>query len=610
MPGSVLVAESSLQHRRTFECALELGGYSVVSVGYGMDALEQVRRHDFDVIVADAALPGCTGLELLRAARSMARETLVVVTADADLKLALDCLRQGAFDLLPRPVETDLLLSTVKRAQGQRKLRASQELLEASNAIFSVQDAERLPELIVNVATRVMNADDVSIMLVDSRGMLTMAHSSRLPPEMYSQVQVRVGEGIAGRVAADRVPALIPDPMGGRFKHASSGRVQSSIVFPLASGPRLVGVLNINRAAGRPPFRYDDVGKASVLASQVLLAIDNVRLLRQTVCSERSAAMGHLAAAAAHELNTPVQFLGDNAAFLRDAFADLSGLVATYRQAFEEADKRGALGAAAAEAVREAEDVVDLDFLIESVPKAAEGVRNGAARAAAIVRAMRELAPEGSNGRAEVDVNRLLQLNLELASGELQGVDVETELGELPTLEGSAGELNQAFSNLLRNAVQAFGRAPDGRAARGRVSVRSAVEGGEVVVSIADTGAGIDPEHRGRVFEPFFTTKGPGSAGLGLAVARAAVVDRHGGSITFQSEVGSGTTFQVRLPLAPPRAALRPHESIRYVCRRPRTGAQVACSPDHGTPRGRGAARTRGPPAGGRRGLSEGRRRP
>jgi signal transduction histidine kinase len=154
---------------------------------------------------------------------------------------------------------------------------------------------------------------------------------------------------------------------------------------------------------------------------------------------------------------------------------------------------------------------------------------------------------------AAADLNRALASTLTVARNELKFVaDVETEFGDLPPVVCNIGDLNQVFLNLLVNAAHAIGDKEKSSGQRGEIRVRTAFEGDAVLISIADTGCGIPEAIRARIFDPFFTTKEVGrGTGQGLAIARSVVVDRHKGSLTFESEVGRGTTFYIRLPANP-----------------------------------------------------------
>jgi signal transduction histidine kinase len=146
-------------------------------------------------------------------------------------------------------------------------------------------------------------------------------------------------------------------------------------------------------------------------------------------------------------------------------------------------------------------------------------------------------------------VNRCVHSTLTVAHNELKyAADLQIELGELRPLHCYPGELSQVILNLLVNAAHAV-IARFGEGKRGRICVRTQQEPEAVVISVSDNGGGISLEHQSRVFEPFFTTKPLGKGtGQGLAISRAIVVEKHGGALTFESSVGHGTTFRVRLP--------------------------------------------------------------
>jgi len=127
---------------------------------------------------------------------------------------------------------------------------------------------------------------------------------------------------------------------------------------------------------------------------------------------------------------------------------------------------------------------------------------------------------------------------------------VHTELGELPPVHCQVGELNQAFLNIIVNAAHAIADGPRGDDQRGLITVRTRVDGTDAVVEISDTGGGIPEAIRDHIFDPFFTTKEVGrGSGQGLAIARRSVVEVHGGSLTFDTRMGEGTTFTLRIPI-------------------------------------------------------------
>jgi PAS domain S-box-containing protein len=267
--------------------------------------------------------------------------------------------------------------------------------------------------------------------------------------------------------------------------------------------------------------------------------------------AQKLEAVGQLAAGIAHEINTPTQFVGDTVRFLGDAFGDLMELVVAY-EALLAAAERGPVPSALIARVRAAEDRADLDYLRARVPGAVERADDGVHRVATIVRAMREFAHPPASEKAPVDINAALRSTLVVATNEYKYVaDVETELGELPPVMCDGGDMNQVFLNLVVNAAHAIVDAKGHNGRRGTIRLRTVAEGDHVRISVSDTGTGIAPEVAGRIYDPFFTTKDVGrGTGQGLAIARQIVVERHGGTITFETQPGRGTTFHVRLPVA------------------------------------------------------------
>jgi signal transduction histidine kinase len=255
------------------------------------------------------------------------------------------------------------------------------------------------------------------------------------------------------------------------------------------------------------------------------------RLERELRQSQKLEAVGQLAAGVAHEINTPIQFVGDSLYFLRDAFADLL---------------RAAQGECTAEEA-------DLPYLVEEVPQAVARCEEGVGRVAEIVRALKELSHPDSREKASSDLNRACQNATIVTRNETKNVaDVVLELGEIPEVPCHLGDVSQVLINLVVNAAHAIEDrvAREEGMKRGRITISTAREPEHVRISIADDGGGIPEAIRERIFEPFFTTKAVGrGTGQGLAIARGIVVERHGGTLDFDTEVGRGTTFHIRLPL-------------------------------------------------------------
>ena len=265
--------------------------------------------------------------------------------------------------------------------------------------------------------------------------------------------------------------------------------------------------------------------------------------------AQRLESIGRLAAGIAHEINTPVQYIGDNLRFLQDAFLALDAVLGAYEEAVN--GSRAGIRPQALEAIAKAKGLADSDYLASEIPRAFSQSAEGVERVAGIVKAMKAFAHPGQSEKAPADLNEALANALIVARNELKYVaDVTTEFGELPPVFCNLADLNQVFLNLLVNAADAIAEVVNREGGRGEIRIRTSREGDTVNIAVSDTGGGIPEAIRPRIFEPFFTTKPVGKGtGQGLAITRTIVVEKHGGKITFEPNAPRGTTFRISLPI-------------------------------------------------------------
>jgi signal transduction histidine kinase len=338
-----------------------------------------------------------------------------------------------------------------------------------------------------------------------------------------------------------------------------SGLALVLLVLVACAGVRL-------RGAARQLSRANERLEAAVLERTAELKAEMLQRSRVEIelrQAQKLESVGQLASGIAHEINTPIQYVGDSLYFLREAFGDVLRVVDAYDDLASRVAPDAPEGPAVAAIQRLAEEI-DMLGLRAEIPEAFERTTDGTRQVASIVSAMKTFA-HTSVEKAPIDLNAALKNTLIVARNEYKYVaDVETELGEIPEITCNAGGVRQVFLNLIVNAAHAIADSNQDSGRRGVIRIRTELVGEQVLVSIADTGSGIPEAVRTRVFDPFFTTKPPGKgSGQGLAISQS-IVDQHGGQLWFETELEHGTTFFVQLPiqasdrrsmLAPERAA-------------------------------------------------------
>jgi PAS domain S-box-containing protein len=422
----------------------------------------------------------------------------------------------------------------------------AQDMLESSEARFR-QLVEQFPAVVyalslpedgrppapVYVSPQMMEITGVSAEETMRRGLKWL--SSHVPEDD----QWGLGVAIAAAATGSPVP-----PIEFRFLKPDGEqiwlRASSTVLAQGPDGPQLQGLVF-------------DITEAMDAQTEHHLMEAELRL------AQKLEAVGQLAAGIAHEINTPVQFVGDTVSFLQEAFGDLMALQPA-QAAVNRAAAAGPVPAELLEQVRKAEAHADLEYLRERVPAAFERATDGLGRVAAIVGAMREFAHPPTTEQHEFDLNDALRNTLIVAANAFKYIaDVTTDFGPLPPVMCNGGDMHQVFINLIVNAAHAIEDEVSESGERGTIAIQTRHEGEHVLVSIRDTGGGIPADVAERIFDPFFTTKDVGrGTGQGLAIARTMVVERHGGTLTFESDPGGGTTFHVRLPVAGLRPAAEP----------------------------------------------------
>jgi len=443
LDSTVLIVDDESFIRDIVSRRLADAGCRCVQADNAAAARAHLQSTDIDVVTLDIAMPGESGIDLLKQfARDFPDVPVVMLTSNVDTSTVVTCMTHGACGYLVKPVDRDDLLFQVSSAIGHRREIVNRRRAERQLRLFN----ERLEERV-----------------------------------------------------AEKTKALDEANQNLRREIAEHQKLQCE----LAQAQKLESV-------------------------------------------------GQLAAGIAHEINTPIQYVGDNTRFLQDAFKYL-GEVLDCLEHLLEAAKDGEVAASLVEQVESAMEQADLGYLTDEIPRAIDESLVGVERVASIVRAMKEFSHPGTDEKTPIDLREAIQTTVTVARNEWKYVaEIVSEFdSELPCVPCLPGELNQVLLNLIVNAAHAIGDVvgKDGTT-KGTITIGTRRMEPWAEIFVRDTGAGIPESARSRIFDPFFTTKQVGrGTGQGLAMARSVVVDKHGGTIEFDTELGKGTEFRIRFPM-------------------------------------------------------------
>jgi predicted ATPase/signal transduction histidine kinase len=359
---------------------------------------------------------------------------------------------------------------------------------------------------------------------------------------------------------------------------------KSVLCIPISKQGKTLGILYLENNLTVGAFSGDRVDILQLLSSQAAISLENARLyqeienyshkleaeverktealsqkavdlqqalqnLQQTqsqlIQSEKMSALGQLVAGIAHEINNPVTFIQSNIQPTENYVKDLLSLLELYQQEYPETSPL----------IQAKIEEIDLEFIWEDLNKILQSMKVGSERIKQIILSLRNFSRLDEAEMKAVDLHTGIESTLLILQNRFQGTDNQLkiqgikEYGNLPHVTCYASEMNQVFMSIISNALDALNdpsKTPKNPLIRIQTEV---IEKERVRIAIADNGCGIPAEIQKRIFEPFFTTKPVGSGtGLGLSVSYA-IIKKHGGQLTFDSTVGSGTKFMIEIPI-------------------------------------------------------------
>ncbi len=348
---------------------------------------------------------------------------------------------------------------------------------------------------------------------------------------------------------------------------------ESGITFylsiPIQVGKQTVGGFELGRISSDRPWQDGEIALLCDVRTQAAIAIQQAQLYResqaktqelqkayhdlqatqvQLIQAEKMSSLGQLVAGVAHEINNPVSFIYGNLAPISQYADDLISLLQLYEECYPNPPEK----------ITDFMADIELDFLIEDLPKTIKSIKTGAERIRDIVKSLRTFSRLDEADLKFADLHENIDNTLVILQNRFNGkngkapINIVKNYGELPLFECYIGLLNQVFMNLLVNAIQAIEERQEietNPEYTGQVTITTTLNSGGVSISIKDNGIGMSPEVQAKIFDPFFTTKSVGKGtGMGLPTSYQIVTKNHQGNFTFTSVLGEGTEFTVYLP--------------------------------------------------------------
>ncbi|MGK7899949.1 MAG: GAF domain-containing protein, partial [Hormoscilla sp.] len=333
---------------------------------------------------------------------------------------------------------------------------------------------------------------------------------------------------------------------------------------PILQGTELWGLLMASQTSQPRYWQDEEINLLTQVGVQLGVALQQAELLDQTrqqaqelvhaledlqqtqsqmIQNEKMASLGQLVAGVAHEINNPVSFIYGNLVHVSEYTQDLLSFVQLYQKHYPDPTAE----------IQELAETIDLDFMIEDLPKTLASMQVGADRIRQIVLSLRNFSRLDEAEMKPVNIHEGMESTLLILQNRLKGngnspdIALLKEYGELPEVPCHAAQLNQVFMNIISNAIDALSESATNNP---QIIIRTEVAGDRVLLRIADNGPGMPQEVRSRIFDPFFTTKPVGKGtGLGLSISYKIVVEKHKGKLKCTSKPGEGTEFAIEIPI-------------------------------------------------------------
>jgi len=528
--------------------SLSRRGYVVETALTGEAAIELAGKSKFDVALLDINLPGINGIQVLEQIKKIIPEIeVIMITGYGSIETATESLKKGAYDYIQKPINSDKIAVFVEKALEKHRLAETVALYEISKAIFSTIEMEELLRIIVDLAMKVLLADDASIMLFDGQQRLYIAFSSGLSEELKKETRLELGQRIAGWVAESMQPVILINGLANdaRFKGVRGREnIKSSMVIPLAKNNKVLGILAVNRLNISENFSREELYRANIFASLASLALDNAGLYRNLQKLKEDLVQANRKSE--REEKQSISMLAE----LKETHAQLK----TNQQQLSQSAKLAGLGRLVSDMAHEVNNPLMIILgnaqlcalshdSKEELNAGLNVIINECQRAKDIIQRLLRFSRPSKGEFKEKDINASIEAIVSIVEHQfsLAGIAIKRDFArDLPAVFLDEEQMYEVFMNLLNNARDAM---PGG----GEISIKTYCGKDALYAEFKDTGCGMPEEVIKKIFQPFFTTKEKGN-GLGLSVC-CGIVKSHQGELKFKSSPGEGTTATISLPL-------------------------------------------------------------
>lgn len=555
-PIKILIVDDIAEQRDILRIILEDSGYEIFTAENATKALELFSSTPFPLVISDIQLPDFSGLELLQRIKRLNEDVIfIIVTGHSDPQKTMAALQFGAFDYFIKPVSKEQLILSIQNGlkksqnlntQKSEHLELQRNMDEISETLHFQKEAlereqERTQGIIesAHIGFLVLDAESDEIFLLNQKGRdflkvidsCRQAYLLRTYQEVFPDKVVEILNKIVSRIQKDK-------------RHVDFGQCEFSeeCVYNFSGYPILIG-----ESLSSIVILVEDISEKIVLEKQILQ-------------SSRLADIGELAAVVGHEINNPIAFVISNTQSLSKYIQRISEFFEKFSNLQEylssiHIDERTILDAyqgilnindqiqLKAKEMQEIKEKAKLDTTLKNINDIIQENLQGLDRVKRIVQDLKNLSFMGEDNIEEADINKIIQDAIDMLWNQIRyKTEIVRRYNALPLIKCFPRQISQVFTNLIINASQAIEQ-------KGVITIKTIYENQAIQIHISDNGNGMDEQTQKKLFTPFFTTKKIGKGtGLGLSISHK-IIEKHKGKIQVKSEVGSGTTFSISLPL-------------------------------------------------------------